>query len=217
MAFNWQTFRTRSLTAAVFVVVMLVGLLWNQWSFLILFSIIHFGCWWEYLKLTEKIYNTSISKFSKFLLMDMGYILFWLIGFKDHETPGLKITATSITISQALIFLMITGTIAFLLVNKEVKSKAKWISLGGFIYISLSLGLMIDLRRAVFYFRNRFCDSNLYPGGTEIIVPCAIIFSIWINDTMAYIVGSLIGKTPLSKISPKKTMGGNIWGNYSLP
>jgi len=37
MAFNWQTFRIRALTAILFVVVMLVGLLWNEWSFLILF------------------------------------------------------------------------------------------------------------------------------------------------------------------------------------
>ena len=44
------------------------------------------------------------------------------------------------------------------------------------------------------------------------LIPCAIIFSIWINDTMAYIVGSLIGKTPFSKISPKKTWEGTIGG-----
>ena len=45
------------------------------------------------------------------------------------------------------------------------------------------------------------------------LIPCSIIFSIWINDTMAYIVGSLIGKTPLSKISPKKTWEGTIRRN----
>ena len=44
------------------------------------------------------------------------------------------------------------------------------------------------------------------------LIPCSIIFSIWINDTMAYIVGSLIGKTPFSKISPKKTWEGTIGG-----
>ena len=44
------------------------------------------------------------------------------------------------------------------------------------------------------------------------LLPCGIIFSIWINDTMAYIVGSFIGKTPLSKISPKKTWEGTVGG-----
>ena len=39
-----------------------------------------------------------------------------------------------------------------------------------------------------------------------------IIASIWINDTMAYIVGSMIGKTPFSNISPKKTWEGTIGG-----
>ncbi len=39
-----------------------------------------------------------------------------------------------------------------------------------------------------------------------------IILSLWVNDTMAYLVGSLIGKTPLTKISPKKTWEGTIGG-----
>ena len=43
MAFNWQTFRTRTLTAAIFVAVMLTGLLWNQWSFL---DIIFYYSFW---------------------------------------------------------------------------------------------------------------------------------------------------------------------------
>jgi phosphatidate cytidylyltransferase len=51
MALNIQTLKTRALTAIIFVIVMLCGLLINYWSFLILFSIIHFGCWFEYQKL----------------------------------------------------------------------------------------------------------------------------------------------------------------------
>jgi len=44
MAFDTKTFKTRTLTAIIFVIAMLIGLLWNQWSFIILFIIIHFGC-----------------------------------------------------------------------------------------------------------------------------------------------------------------------------
>jgi phosphatidate cytidylyltransferase len=55
-------------------------------------------------------------------------------------------------------------------------------------------------------------DEPKYIKNHDPVFPCIIIFSIWINDTMAYIVGSLIGKTPLSKISPKKTWEGTIGG-----
>jgi phosphatidate cytidylyltransferase len=216
MAFNWQTFKTRTLTAAVFVIVMLAGLLINQWTFFILFSIIHFGCWWEYLRLTEKIYGTTISKFGKFLIMDIGYVLFWLIGFKDHETPALKIAPTAITISEALIFLMLAGIILFLFLNKKIALKAKWMFLGGLIYISLSLGLMIDLYAKTFLnVVSNYTDVRIYDTMYVLppyFYPIAIISSIWINDTMAYVIGSLVGKTTMSKISPKKTWEGTIGG-----
>ena len=43
-------------------------------------------------------------------------------------------------------------------------------------------------------------------------IPLLLIATIWINDTMAYIVGSFIGKRPLSSISPNKTWEGTIAG-----
>ena len=77
----------------------------------------------------------------------------------------------------------------------------------GLLYISLSWGLMIDLR-----------NIGLNPSGVLFtkdlgwIYPVVLIASIWINDTMAYIVGSFIGKTPFSPISPKKTWEGTAGG-----
>ena len=139
MAFDTKTFKTRTLTAIIFAIAMLIGLLWNQWSFIILFTIIHFGCWFEFIKLLKKI------------------------------DP----------------------------VNYKLKS------LLGLLYITLPIVLMIIIRT------NNFNGSN---DNFLKIIPCGIVFSIWINDTMAYIVGSFIGKTPLSSISPKKTREGTIGG-----
>ncbi|HVY74590.1 MAG TPA: hypothetical protein VG890_07155, partial [Puia sp.] len=67
MALHALTFRTRALTSLVFVAIMLIGLLWNQWSFFILFSIIHFGCWYEYQQLVARIDPSYlvISSFQK--------------------------------------------------------------------------------------------------------------------------------------------------------
>lgn len=139
MALDSKAFKKRTLTAIVFVIIMLIGLLWNQWSFIILFTIIHFGCWYEFIKLIKKINPVSY----------------------------------------------------------------KLISLSGLIYITLPIGLLLYIRTG---------NSIIYDNNFLKIISCGIIFSIWINDTMAYIVGSLIGKTPLSEISPKKTWEGTIGG-----
>jgi phosphatidate cytidylyltransferase len=45
-------------------------------------------------------------------------------------------------------------------------------------------------------------------------LPAVVIFTLWINDTMAYIVGSLVGKTPMTSISPKKTWEGTLGGIF---
>jgi phosphatidate cytidylyltransferase len=150
MALNIATFKTRALTALIFVAVMLTGLLWNFWSFFILFTVIHFGCWYELVKLMKKIYG---EKFLPYCLLGLLYITIPVISL--------------LYLGAEIIHENFTG---------EMGSGFKV----GFIY--------------------------------SYIFPCAILFSIWINDTMAYLVGSFIGKTPFSKISPKKTWEGTIGG-----
>lgn len=140
MALNVQTFKTRSLTAVVFVVVMLGGLLWNVWSFMILFLLIHFGCWSEFVQLSKRI--NALNSYRSILV--------------------------------------------------------------GLLYITLPIFLLCWLRLT--YIGGNLSDNSLK------IIPCGILFSMWVNDTMAYIVGSFIGKTPLTKISPKKTWEGTIGG-----
>ena len=214
MAFNWKTFQTRTLTAIVFAAVMLTGLLWNYWSFFVLFSIIHFGCWWEYLKLTEKIYKTNINNVIKGLFIFSGYILMVILSL-SNATFNIWISIWGIEVN--LKWLLWASTVFLLLVfifqNKEIPKNAKWMCLAGLAYISLCWGLMMHLalfQVEKFYVKDVFVRIETTTFSS--LIPCAIIFSIWINDTMAYIVGSLIGKTPLSSISPKKTWEGSIGG-----
>jgi phosphatidate cytidylyltransferase len=63
---------------------------------------------------------------------------------------------------------------------------------------------MVDLR-------NHWIEEK---STLNLTIPLLIIFTIWISDTMAYIVGSMIGKTPLSSVSPKKTWEGTIGGVF---
>lgn len=208
MAFNWQTFRTRTLTAIVFVVVMLAGLVWNPWSFLVLFSIIHFGCWWEYLRLIEKIHIAVFHVYSKLGWMLLGYgLLLWFCGPAYH-IAGYELKENfSLPVSAAGFILLITGIFQ----KNKVYLKSFGAAALGLLYISLSWGLMMNLRMA----QTVPADSEgggYFKNDRGFLIPMLIIFSIWINDTMAYIVGSIIGKRPLSKISPKKTWEGTLGG-----
>lgn len=207
MAFNLSTFKTRSITALVFVAVMLTGLLWSHWSFFILFSIIHFGCWIEFQKLVARIdpgYAT-ISPAHKYGVMVAGWSLMWYFTNGAFEIFGFRLN--TVGWGWPLVFIALIPLIDWLF-TKKVQPKNIAHSIFGLIYISLCWGLMMDLR----------CVGMIKKGGDTysdffaFALPCILIFSIWINDTMAYIVGSLIGKTPFSKISPKKTWEGTIGG-----
>jgi len=207
MAFNWQTFKTRTLTAAIFVIVMLTGLIYNQWSFLILFSIIHFGCWWEYTLLMEKIHTTFLHIYTKLGFMLVGYgLMLWFCG-PGYQIAGYSIKENfSLPVSFAGFILLITG----LFQKTPIDLKSISATALGLLYISLSWGLMMDL-----YSNTEFNDPMIRTNGNKsyaLLIPLFVIGCMWINDTMAYIVGSLIGKTPFSKISPKKTWEGTIGG-----
>lgn len=144
MALNLTILRTRAITAIIFVVIMLGGIMWSKWSYDLLFLVIQVGCIFELTKLVPLI-DPNFSKL---------------------PMPGLKYAAF------------------------------------GIVYMYLPFTLIRDL----------FKISNNYFVGPNWVLPMIIIASIWVNDTMAYFVGSLIGKTPLSPISPKKTWEGTIGG-----
>lgn len=204
MAIQAVNFRTRALTSLFFVAVMLLGLLWNTWSFFVLFSIIHFGCWYEYQKLLAKIdpAYAEISSFQKYGVMIAGWCIMMYCarpGFAgDVGNAGLH----NAGLYGGLLFLFILP-VAEILYTRKTYLRNMGYSMLGLIYISLSLGMLLNLR-------------TFYPGTAletvNKLLVLAIILSLWVNDTMAYLIGSIIGKTPLSAISPKKTWEGTIGG-----
>jgi len=205
MAFNWPTFRTRALTAIVFVAVMLIGLLWNQWSFLVLFSIIHFGCWWEFFGLLERIHKVAYDIYVKMGFMLIGYgLMIWFCG-DVYRIAGYGIKQNGfLPVTLAGFVLLVFG----IFMSNKIMLRSFGAAALGIVYISLSWGLLLDL-----YSRTH---SVAVQGATivmtGIFIPIVIIAGIWINDTMAYIVGSFIGRRPLSSISPKKTWEGTVGG-----
>jgi phosphatidate cytidylyltransferase len=144
MALDIQTFKTRALSAIIFVVVMLGAIFYSINSFIILFLIVHTGCLIEYNKLIK---NTPT------IHTKTAHLLYSLFGLAYMTASFFAITHLA---------------------------SAHWAAVLG--------------------------TTQYY------VLPMLVIVSIWINDTMAYMVGSFIGKTPLSVVSPKKTWEGTIGG-----
>lgn len=154
MALEAATLKQRSSTALVFVLVMLFGLLLNRVTFVLLFTVIHFGCWVEFIRLLKKINGTNWKRWAPLglLYITLPVVLMIIIAYYHH------VPSVTIIEGQYLLLPTLPGS---------------WFSQ---------------------------------------IIPCVIIGAIWINDTMAYLVGSIFGKTPLSSISPKKTWEGTLGG-----
>ncbi len=201
MAFNRQTFKTRAITSIVFVAIMAVGLLWNRWSFFLLFSTVHFGCWIEYQRLVQKFNPDykNVHPYHPVGVMVAGWCLMLFFTNGELVLGKLRLNEIGWWLGLCLVFII---PLLGLLQPKGFLLKNIGYSLAGLLYISLPLALLVDMR-------NRWIEEDYQ---LSLTIPLLTIFTLWVNDTMAYIVGSLIGKTPLSSISPKKTCEGTIGG-----
>lgn len=200
MAFNWSTFWTRAFTALIFVAVMMFGLLYNQWSLFLLISLIYFGCSWEYARLVEKITGKPVHTYIKLGTALVGYHVMLLIGSGSLMVGDYSVRDNfSLPFLIAGFILLVLGIFKTKIISKKVIG---WL-LGGLLYTVLPLGLLLNLSV------QQQAAQHVHLGNYMVLF---IIGSVWINDTMAYLAGSAIGKTPLSKISPKKTWEGTISG-----
>jgi phosphatidate cytidylyltransferase len=199
MALHWPTFFTRLGSAIVFSAIMMACMLWNEWAFLVLSVLILTLCLRDYFRLIKSIDKES-------------FIPQWLIALTQITsmvclvllTPGL----TEKTIWPALLCIPMLMLLVAVL-SKRTTLNGILQAFGGIFYIAVPVMLLYMLRLQ------------------SLCIPLALVLMIWMNDTMAYLVGSFIGKTPFSPISPKKTwegtaggavltvVGAAIWGYYS--
>ncbi|MBZ0309462.1 MAG: phosphatidate cytidylyltransferase, partial [Anaerolineae bacterium] len=184
MAMNWPTFFKRLGSAIVFSIIMMAGLLWHEYAFIALISLVQVLCLREYFalikKITPEVYWPNWLPTTIQAISLLGLLL---------ETPLLN----GVRFSQLLMFVPVLILLLTTL-HKKTALQAGIQSLAGMAYIVLPMILLYSLRMQ------------------SIVLPLSLVLMLWMNDTMAYIVGSFIGKTPFSPISPKKTWEGTIGG-----
>lgn len=191
MALNWPTFFKRLGSAIVFAAIMMTGLLWKDWMFTVLAAVIMTLCLREFFRLGNAITGTTASPLLE-TITQLGALLF-LILFSVFSIPGLQ----DMLLTRDLWPVILPVPVILLMVGL-LSPRSQWqqglIAMGSLWYIVLPCALLVGLRQI------------------DWILPLALILLIWTNDTMAYLVGSFIGKTPFSKISPKKTWEGTVGG-----
>jgi phosphatidate cytidylyltransferase len=235
MALHWPTFFTRLGSAIVFSAVMMVGLLWNEWAFSALVAAIMVLCLRDYFRLLNLI-NGKKSQLKKWAIpiallgfVAVGFESFYPTGYFDqigyHQTvlegsdylPGgwayrKEVPKFWTYMNPVLWPIVLCGIVLLLLLgglSKKSSIDEGLQSVGALAYIMLPCLLLLKLYVLHWAW------------------PLALVLMIWTNDTFAYIVGSYIGKTPFSPISPKKTWEGTaggviltiggaaVWGYYS--
>jgi len=204
-----KTFVTRSLSATVFAVVMLGGILWNDWSFTILFFIINAGALWEYYKLVSNFYlRGKISPHRyRYIGVALGSIFYCV--FSYFLLQG--VSAVLGILFALLIPLLLVFFVIELYSYSENGIVNAALNVFGLVYISFPLALLQCIATRDIFDSVTHSLIAWVPHRTDLIL--GILLLIWTNDTFAYIGGSLIGKRKLfPSISPGKSWEGFFSG-----
>ena len=193
MALHWPTFFTRLGSAIVFAAVMMGGLLWNEWAFLGLISIIALLCLREYFRIMQAIFPDAVwPSWLPAASIFYGLLLLWLPPVLSGINGLPPVIAQYQYVPPLLclvpVLLLATG------LSRKTALLAGLAAAGALCYIVMPAMMLYSMRMQ------------------SLLIPLALVLLIWMNDTMAYLVGSFIGRTPFSPVSPKKTWEGTLGG-----
>ncbi len=192
---NARDLITRAGAGIVYILLILLGVLGGRTTFLIVFGAILATGLFEFYRMVEK---DTFHAISKIFNISMGVLLFLSV-FLFIE--GIFLFALPVAI---LVYLMILLASSVFLRRQDILHGIIY-SVFGQIYVTMPLGLLMLISYSY--------QSSLSGEGHDWVPVLALFVFIWINDTAAYFIGSLIGKHKLIEhISPKKSVEGFVAG-----
>lgn len=193
-----NNFIKRTITGVLFVAILVGCILSNPLSFGILFTIISALTIYEFGQLVNmRAEGVNINKM--ITMLGGAYLFLAIMGFCTNEgQEGSKIFIPYVLL---LLYMMISE-----LYLKKENPILNWAySMLSQLYIGLPFAMLNIL---AFNYDPTYSSVSYNP-----ILPLSIFIFLWLNDTGAYCIGSLIGKHRLfERISPKKSWEGSIGG-----
>lgn len=193
-----NNFIKRAITGVLFVAILVGCILYNPLSFGILFTIISALTIYEFGQLVNmRAEGVNINKM--ITMLGGAYLFLAIMGFCTNEgQEGSKIFIPYVLL---LLYMMISE-----LYLKKENPILNWAySMFSQLYIALPFAMLNIL---AFNYDPTYSSVSYNP-----ILPLSIFIFLWLNDTGAYCIGSLIGKHRLfERISPKKSWEGSIGG-----
>jgi len=184
-----SNFVKRALSGTLFVVLLVGSILWNQYSFGILFALISCFAIHEFHKLTNLDKNVSVNK----AFAIGGALVIFASSFLYY---AFDIFSTNIFLIYALYLAVVFVAELYRKQAQPIHNWAYFVL--GQIYIALPFALL---------------NFILFSWGWQPLILLAVFVCIWVNDTGAYIVGVNFGKHRLfERISPKKSWEGFFGG-----
>jgi phosphatidate cytidylyltransferase len=188
-----RNFIVRAITGVLFVAVLVCSFLRPQ-TMVLLFALITGLTIWEFTGLVNNREKVAVNR----LISTVAgvYLFFAMAGFCSEFTPS----AVFIPYLVSIIYLMV----AELYLKNEDPIHDWAYTMMAQLYIALPFSLLNTLA------------FHAAPQGFvtyDVVLPLSVFVFLWMNDTGAYLCGSLLGKHKLfPRISPGKSWEGSIGG-----
>lgn len=184
----------RAITGILFVAIMIAGFM-QPTAMITLFALITGLTLWEYTGLANAIENVSVNRFISTVA---GVYLF--VAIAGINSGMIQTNAVFVPYLLTVVYLFISE-----LYLRNANAVNNWAyTMLGQMYIALPLSCINILA-----FRQQPNGMIAY----HFILPLSVYVFLWINDTGAYLSGSLLGRHKLfPRISPGKSWEGSIGG-----
>lgn len=187
MSLKGKNLGVRTLSGAVLAIVVVGAILWGPWPTAIVATLICVGAITELVEMASKRIPT------------IGPAYFWTIGLAAGWVTGVALNPSPLMLLVGLLFIPIIFMVEVFRKNASATLENVALSSLAMLYVALPLALLM-----------------LIGGGTGEWEPArvlVVLFTVWVNDIFAYLVGCTIGKHKMApSISPKKSWEGFAGG-----